>query len=197
VFLHRLKSSAVGVSVAVKLSRMPHLKSTPKFRVLKSPPFGIVHPCLSFAFLRQLKSFAVNVFVSVRLFRVLHSKSVEVICRECFGHCKALWNLTFEINSKVSRFEEWAFCSCSSLSTICIPASVEVICRECFVSCEAFSSVIFEVGCKLSRIQRSAFAKCSSLSSICVPSTVEVLCTECTVVSVPVAKSVGGEEDGL
>jgi predicted DsbA family dithiol-disulfide isomerase len=74
--------------------------------------------------------------------------SVEMICEECFRDCRSLTSVTFEVNSKLSRLERYAFCE-SGLMSIHIPSSVEVICEGCFSECTSLKSVTFEVDSKL------------------------------------------------
>jgi hypothetical protein len=43
----------------------------------------------------------------------------------------------FESGCKLSGIEKFAFSSCSSLSSICIPSSVQHLCEWCFTGCKA------------------------------------------------------------
>jgi hypothetical protein len=85
----------------------------------------------------------------------------------------------FESDSTLSCIAEFAFHSCSSLSSIFIPSSVEKLGKWCFSGCKSLSTVTFESGSQLSSIAESAFRYCSSLSSIFIPSSVEMLGKEC------------------
>jgi hypothetical protein len=90
-----------------------------------------------------------------------------------------LWSVTFEVGSSLSRIDESAFASFSSLASISVPGSVAVLCDRCFCDCKTFSTVTFELGSKLSHIERSEFSSCSLLPSISISSSVEVLCDRC------------------
>jgi hypothetical protein len=92
---------------------------------------------------------------------------------------EAVSSRTFEAVSACLRIESYAFASCSSLSSICIPSSVETLCDHCFSQCTALSSVTFEPGSRLSHIEAHAFAHCSSLPSLCIPSSVWMLRNTC------------------
>jgi hypothetical protein len=72
-------------------------------------------------------------------------------------------SVTFEAGSRLSRIESWAFHSCFSLSSICIPSSVETLGRDCFSWCTKLSAATFETGSKLSHIESGTFQSCSSL----------------------------------
>jgi hypothetical protein len=95
----------------------------------------------------------------------------------CFSECKSLASVTFDPDTKVSRFDGNAFCR-SGLSSIHIHSSVEVICESCFCACKSLASVTFNSGTKVSRFDDYAFCG-SGLPSIRIPSSVEVICERC------------------
>jgi hypothetical protein len=67
------------------------------------------------------------------------------------------------------------FGSCSSLTSICIPASLECIPDQCFIHCTSLVEVSFEPGSKLTRIDREAFVGCTALRSFVIPSQLEII----------------------
>jgi hypothetical protein len=81
--------------------------------------------------------------------------------------------VTFESHSQVSSLGVHAFCGCSSLASICIPASVEELSSYCFADCESLLTVRFEIGSRLSCVEQSAFSGCASLSAIWIPSSLQ------------------------
>jgi hypothetical protein len=94
---------------------------------------------------------------------------VESLDQYCFDYCRSLSTVLFESGSKLLRLEHNAFCSCSSLSSICVPSSVRDLCRGCFSRCPSLSTVSFESESRLSCLDTDAFADCPSLLSICLP----------------------------
>jgi hypothetical protein len=107
-----------------------------------------------------------------------------------FGECPSLANYSvinygsmrtvdFEEHSRLTGIGDYAFCDCSALKSICIPASIESIGSACFHSCVALSQLTFEVNSKLSQIDPEAFASCSSLMSICIPAQVKYIPCQC------------------
>jgi hypothetical protein len=60
--------------------------------------------------------------------------SVEQISRESFSECVSLQTITFEPNSQLVQIDERAFCGCSSLKSLCIPASVQMIDATAFIN---------------------------------------------------------------
>jgi hypothetical protein len=78
----------------------------------------------------------------------------------------------------------FAFQSCASLSSICLPSCVQVLGEGCFSQCATLSMVKFETNSKLSSIGKFVFQSCPSLSSICIPSSVRLVgeehfCSHC------------------
>jgi hypothetical protein len=72
-----------------------------------------------------------------------------------------------------------AFCGCSALKSILIPAGIEILGDYAFSKCTSLSEIIFEPGSKLTQIENSVFLGCSSLTSICIPANVEKICPGC------------------
>jgi hypothetical protein len=68
-----------------------------------------------------------------------------------------------------------AFCDCSSLKSISIPASVEIVCEKCFHCCTSLSSLTFESGSNLKQIDAGAFSLCFLLQSVRIPKSVCIL----------------------
>jgi hypothetical protein len=71
-----------------------------------------------------------------------------MICESCFSVCKSLASVTFDSDTKVSRFDDHAFGE-SGLTSIHIPSSVEVICEDCFSKCKSLASVTHDPDSKL------------------------------------------------
>jgi hypothetical protein len=102
-------------------------------------------------------SVAVNCRDSSRLLTTTQiPASVEVIGSRCFADCKSLRAVTFDVDCKLSRLEQYAF-SWNAFTAIHIPASVEVICENCFSEGGFLRSVAFAVDCKLSRLEQDCF----------------------------------------
>ncbi len=69
----------------------------------------------------------------------------------------------------VTNIGNYAFYSCSSLTSITIPNSVTSIGEYAFKGCSSLTSVTFEEGSNLISIGSNAFDGCSSLTSITIP----------------------------
>ena len=87
--------------------------------------------------------------------------SVETIGVAAFKNCTALTTVTFEKGSQLKTIEGGAkdsnyygaFCGCTSLTSIEIPASVETIGSTAFRGCTALTTVTFEKGSQLKTIR--------------------------------------------
>ena len=104
--------------------------------------------------------------------------SVETIEGGGFFRCTALQTVTFEKGSKLKTIKNgsiWSgvFESCTSLTTIEIPASVETIGYDAFFGCSSLKTVTFEKGSKLKTVETNVFIYCTSLTSIEIPASVE------------------------
>ena len=104
--------------------------------------------------------------------------SVETIEGGAFFRCTALQTVTFEEGSKLKTIKNgsiWSgvFESCTSLTTIEIPASVETIGYDAFFGCSSLKTVTFEKGSKLKTVETNVFIYCTSLTSIEIPASVE------------------------
>ena len=106
--------------------------------------------------------------------------SVETIEGGAFFRCTALQTVTFEKGSKLKTIKNgsiWSgvFESCTSLTTIEIPASVETIGYDAFFGCSSLKTVTFEKGSKLKTVETNVFIYCTSLTSIEIPASVETI----------------------
>ena len=104
--------------------------------------------------------------------------SVETIEGGAFCRCTALQTVTFEKGSKLKTIKSgsiWSgvFESCTSLTSIEIPASVETIGWIAFDGCTSLQTVTFEKGSKFKTIGSDVFSDCTSLTSIEIPASVE------------------------
>jgi hypothetical protein len=110
---------------------------------------------------------------------VVIGKDIEAIAAGCFEGRHSLSLVQFEHGCRISSFGEYAFCSCTSLQSICIPSSVQIIPEFCFNNCGHLSTLTFEPGCRISSFGKFAFSECSSLESISIPSSVETILQSC------------------
>ncbi len=120
----------------------------------------------------------------------INLENVTIIEKEAFKSCK-LSNVDF--TDVLTKIDESAFASCTSLSSVEIPATVSFIGENAFNGCTSLQTVVFDKdnlitelpcgvfqGCTelesvtlpldLYKIGDSAFAKCSSLPLIVLPS---------------------------
>jgi hypothetical protein len=87
-------------------------------------------------------------FEGYRASRFWIASSDEMIRERCFYECKSPASVTFDADTKVSRFDRFVF-SASGFTSIHIPSSVEGICKRCFDRCESLISVTRDPGSKL------------------------------------------------
>jgi hypothetical protein len=77
---------------------------------------------------------------------VLAAADTKVSLRQCsFYECKSLASMTFDADSKVSRFDRRGF-SKRGLTLIHIYSSIKVICERCFFTCQPLASMTFDAG---------------------------------------------------
>ena len=102
--------------------------------------------------------------------------SVETIEGGAFFRCTALQTVTFEKGSKLKTIKNgsgWSgvFMSCTSLTSIEIPASVETIRGGAFSDCTSLKTVTFEKGSQLLMVDgyymdNGAFVGCRALTTV-------------------------------
>ena len=71
------------------------------------------------------------------------------------------------IPDSVTKIGEWAFSSCSSLTSVTIPDSVTTIGRSAFSGCSSLTSVT--IGKSVSEIGKQAFKECNIDTIVCCP----------------------------
>jgi hypothetical protein len=121
------------------------------------------HRMLPFSFVSEIRSWRQN----------------RACFKSCFPCCTNLSTATFESGCAMSILDEYAFASCSSLQSICIPSSIEAIAPFCFTNCRPLSTVTFDSRCRISALGESAFQRCALLQSICVRSSVRTISQLC------------------
>ncbi len=145
---------------------------------------------------KNLKKIRRGAFENSALQAIEIPANVETIEDAVFAWCSALTNVTFEQGSQLKTIGEedftgrgGAFCACSSLTSIEIPASVKYISSQTFYSSTALTTVDFESGSKLVEIDAFAFSL-SGLQSIEIPRSVETIrigafeeCTDLAIVT--------------
>ena len=102
------------------------------------------------------------------------------------------------INYSVTSIGEWAFCNCSSLTSITIPNSVTSIGSSAFTNCSSLTSIT--IPNSVTSIGDDAFYGCSSLTSVTIPNSVTSIgdyafeyCSSLTSVTIPNSvTSIGG-----
>ena len=149
-----------------------------------------------------LTAIGTQAFCGSSLVSISIPAGVKTIGNGTFNLCTALQTVTFEKGSQLKAFENssgWGgvFQSCTSLTTIEIPASVETIERGAFSGCTSLQTVTFEKGSELKTIEGyyqfyGAFSDCTSLTSIEIPASVETIgicafsdCTSLTSIEIP------------
>ena len=156
---------------------------------------------LVFAKNSRLKTIGETAFVECPFNSIEIPASVETIERRAFYHCTSLQTVTFEKGSQLKAFESgsgvygvfesctslttieipasvetigyYTFSDCTSLTTIEIPASVETIENGAFADCTSLKTVTFERGSKLKTVD--GFSRCTSLTTIEIPASVETI----------------------
>ncbi|MCQ2311253.1 MAG: leucine-rich repeat protein [Paludibacteraceae bacterium] len=95
-------------------------------------------------------------------------QGVDTIGDYAFSSCSGLTSVT--IGNSVTTIGNYAFYGCSGLTSITIPSSVTKIGYCAFESCSGLTSVI--IGNSVTTIGYCAFESCSGLTSITIPSSV-------------------------
>ena len=85
-----------------------------------------------------------------------------------FYSCTSLTSIT--IPDSVTSIGNWAFYSCDSLTSIVIPESVTSIGRYAFSGCDSLTSVV--IPDSVTSIGEYAFSSCDSLTSVVIPDSV-------------------------
>ena len=105
-----------------------------------------------------------------------------------FNSCSSLTSIT--IPNGVTNIEQYAFNSCSSLASITIPNGVTSIGNFAFNSCSSLTSITIPNG--VTNIEQYAFNSCSSLASITIPNGVTSIgnsalsrCSSLTSITIP------------
>ena len=149
-----------------------------------------------------LTAIGTQAFCGSSLVSISIPAGVKTIGNGTFNLCTSLQTVTFEKGSQLKAFENssgWGgvFQSCTSLTTIEIPASVETIKYSAFNGCTSLKTVTFEKGSELKTIEGyyqfyGAFSDCTSLTSIEIPASVETIgicafsdCTSLTTIEIP------------
>ena len=95
-----------------------------------------------------------------------------------------------KFNAPITAIGDFAFCFCSSLTSVTIPDSVTAIGDSAFYDCSSLTSVT--IGDSVTAIGGSAFYDCSSLTSVTIPDSVTAIgyeafcfCTSLTSVTIP------------
>ena len=125
-----------------------------------------------------LTAIGTQAFCGSSLVSISIPAGVKTIGNGTFNLCTALQTVTFEKGSQLKAFENssgWGgvFQSCTSLTTIEIPASVETIGYNAFYGCTSLQTVTFEKGTQLKTFD--GFQSCRSLTTIEIPASVETI----------------------
>lgn len=92
--------------------------------------------------------------------------NVEVIGREAFYSCSALWRGTFP---RVLVIREGAFANCSNLKRAEYPDTLRELEREAFYKCKRMKSIDFGENKLIKKIPEKAFAECRQLEELKLP----------------------------
>ncbi len=98
--------------------------------------------------------------------------SATSIGEYAFSSCSSLTTVTIGENSQLQKIGDNAFINCSKLTSICIPSNITLIGERTFSSCSSLTTVTIGENSQLQKIGDRAFSYCSSLTSIYIPSSV-------------------------
>lgn len=115
----------------------------------------------------------------------------------CFYYISTLKTIDFSNSPNITDIGMYAFCGCSSLTSITIPAGVEKIPQAAFSGCSSLTSIVVPDG--VTSIGDNAFYGCSGLTSIVIPDGVTsigksafIMCAGLTSVTIPASvKKIG------
>ncbi|CDA43017.1 cell surface protein [Prevotella sp. CAG:5226] len=114
--------------------------------------------------------------------------SNDIIGKYAFCGCSSLTSVI--IPSSVTEIEKYAFWGCSSLINVNISSSVTEIGEDAFENCSSLTSV--NIPSSVTEIGKDAFKDCSSLTSVNIPSSVTSIgmyafykCSSLTSVNIP------------
>jgi hypothetical protein len=110
---------------------------------------------------------------------ILVGRNVTVLEKSCFGRCKHLGQIDFEIGSELDRIGPAALRGCGWLPRIEIPASVQIIEEGSFEGCDALESCPMSKDSSVIGTSARAFRRCTSLRSFGVPSRVGEIGSNC------------------
>ncbi len=120
--------------------------------------------------------------------KIIIPNSVTTIRDYAFYSCSDLTSIT--IPNSVTKIGNSAFESCFSLTSINIPNSVTTIGNEAFEDCSSLSSIT--IPNSITKIDTNAFNACSSLTSVTIPNSVTTIakgafnkCSSLTSVAIP------------
>ena len=112
---------------------------------------------------------------------------IETATKTLIAGCK---NSVIPDDGSVTSIGDWAFTSCTSLTSVTIPASVTSIGHYAFSGCTSLTSVI--IPDSVTSIGSSAFSGCTSLTSVTIGNSVTSIenhvfygCTSLTSVTIP------------
>ena len=127
----------------------------------------------------QLQLIGENAFYKCTALRAITiPASCETIGKAAFKECRVLGQVSFESGSKLKSIDGGidskenyvgAFCECSALKSITIPASCEIIGVAAFRKCNSLKHVLFENGAMLRSMKSRAFEGCIALGEIEIP----------------------------
>jgi hypothetical protein len=100
----------------------------------------------------RLKFFCARAFDHSCLVSMSVPSSVERIGKNCFSYCERLRTVTFPLDSKLTRIEDWRFSDCSLLTSFCVPSSLKSIGVNCFARCQRLCRLTFSLPSRLGEL---------------------------------------------